>query len=347
MDEKRSGGDRRGSDRRKLAGPSGNRRTGSERRQSERRKGDRRQINIEVAEDRRMGKDRRKKSDRRVADDRRVEERRSNKERRSLEDRREKKTSSEEDDESGLRYEDMVVGRNPVLELLKTDRDINKLYVESGEKHGSIREIIAKAKEQKVVIVEKDRAELNMMAGGNQGVIAVVPPFNYVEVEDILEYAKSKNEDPFIIILDGVEDPHNLGAIIRTAETSGAHGVIIPKRRAANVNSTVVKTSAGATSYMRVARVNNITETIKKLKENGIWVVATDGEAKTLYFDQDLKGPIGIIIGNEGNGISKLIKENSDIFVKIPMSGNITSLNASVSAGIIMYEVVRQRGENI
>lgn len=241
-------------------------------------------------------------------------------------------------------YEDVVAGRNAVLELLKSDKDINKIFVERGEKHGSINEIIAKAKEARIVLVEVDKSKLDMMAENHQGVVAVVPPFNYCEIEDILDVAKSKNEDPFIIILDGIEDPHNLGSIIRTAETAGVHGIIIPKRRNAAVNSTVTKVSAGATTYMKIARVNNLNETIRKLKEEGLWVIGTDGYAKTLYYNQDLKGPLAVIIGSEGFGMSKLVKDNADILIKIPMKGQITSLNASVSAGIIIYEAVKQRG---
>lgn len=240
-------------------------------------------------------------------------------------------------------YEDVVAGRNAVLELLKSDKDINKIFVERGEKHGSINEIIAKAKDAKIVLVEVDRSKLDTMAENHQGVVAIVPPFNYCEVEDILEEAKNKNEDPFIIILDGIEDPHNLGSIIRTAETAGVHGIIIPKRRNAAVNSTVTKVSAGATTYMKIARVNNLNETIRKLKAEGLWVIGTDGYAKTLYYNQDLKGPLAVIIGSEGFGMSKLVKDNADILIKIPMKGQITSLNASVSAGIIIYEAVKQR----
>ncbi len=240
-------------------------------------------------------------------------------------------------------YEDIVYGRNAVLELLKSDKDINKIFVEKGEKHGSINEIIARAKENKVIVVEAEKSKLDLMAENNQGVVAVVPPFNYVEVEDILEYAEKKEEDPFIIILDGIEDPHNLGSIIRTAETAGVHGIIIPKRRTATVNSTVVKVSAGATTYMKIARVTNLNDTIQKLKDKGLWIIGTDGSAKTYYYNQDFKGPIAIIVGSEGFGMSKLVKENSDILVKIPMKGEITSLNASVSAGIVIYEAVKQR----
>ena len=240
-------------------------------------------------------------------------------------------------------YEDLVYGRNAVLELLKSDKDINKIFIEKGEKHGSINEIIARAKEAKIVLVEVEKSKLDMMAENNQGVVAIIPPFNYSEVEDILAYAKEQGEDPFVLILDGIEDPHNLGAIIRTAETAGVHGIIIPKRRSALVNSTVTKVSAGATSYVKIARVNNITETIKDLKEAGLWIMGTDGSAEKYYYEQDLTGPLGIIIGSEGFGMGKLVKENADVLLKIPMKGKITSLNASVSAGIVVYEAVRQR----
>ena len=254
----------------------------------------------------------------------------------------ENKQYQNKDDEKN-NYEDIIAGRNAVLELLKSGKDINKLFIEKGEKHGSINEIIAKAKENKIVIVEVDKLKLDNMAENHQGVIAIVPPFNYCEVEDILNLAKEKKEDPFILILDGIEDPHNLGSIIRTAETAGVHGIIIPKRRSVGVNATVAKVSTGAISYMKIARVNNINDIIRKLKEEGLWIIGTDGEANTLYYNQDLKGPIAIIIGSEGFGMNRLVKENADILVKIPMKGNITSLNASVSAGIVIYEAVRQR----
>ena len=251
----------------------------------------------------------------------------------------ENKQYQNKDDEKN-NYEDIIAGRNAVLELLKSGKDINKLFIEKGEKHGSINEIIAKAKENKIVIVEVDKLKLDNMAENHQGVIAIVPPFNYCEVEDILNLAK---ENPFILILDGIEDPHNLGSIIRTAETAGVHGIIIPKRRSVGVNATVAKVSTGAISYMKIARVNNINDIIRKLKEEGLWIIGTDGEANTLYYNQDLKGPIAIIIGSEGFGMNRLVKENADILVKIPMKGNITSLNASVSAGIVIYEAVKQR----
>lgn len=242
-------------------------------------------------------------------------------------------------------YNDQVEGRNAVLELLESGRDINKILVANGEKHGSIHKILAIAKERKIIVTEIEKNKLNQIAQtpNNQGVIAIVPPYDYCEVEDILDEAKRKNEMPFILILDGIEDPHNLGSIIRTAETAGVHGIIIPKRRAASVNSTVSKVSAGAVEYMKIARVNNINETIRYLKEKDIWICGTDMDTNTIYTNQDYKMPIAIVIGSEGFGMSRLVKENCDFLVKIPMKGKITSLNASVSAGIIMYEVVKNR----
>lgn len=243
------------------------------------------------------------------------------------------------------RLSDQIEGRNSVLELLESDRDINKILIAKGERHGSINKIITLAKQRKIVIAEVERQKLNAISktDNHQGVIAIVPPFNYSSVDDILNEAKQKKEDPFILILDGIEDPHNLGSIIRTAETAGVHGVIIPKRRAASVNATVSKVSSGAVEHVKIARVNNLNETIKYLKEQGLWICGTDGEAKTYYYNQDLKGPIAIVIGSEGFGMSKLVKENCDFLVKIPMKGKITSLNASVSAGIVTYEAVKQR----
>ena len=309
-----------------------------DRRKEQRRKKDRRQ------EERRSGEDRRKNERRalpRNGFDRRIGERRADTDRRFVERRsnEDRRVNSEDNSE----YEDIVAGRNAILELLKSDKDINKIYISRGERHGSINEIIARAKERKIVLVEVEGSKLDTMAENHQGVVAIVPPFNYCEIEDILEIAKERNEDPFILILDGIEDPHNLGSIIRTAETAGVHGIIIPKRRNVAVNSTVSKVSTGATAYVKVARVNNLNETIRKLKESGLWVIGTDGDADTLYYNQDLKGPLAIIVGSEGFGMSKLVKENADILIKIPMKGKITSLNASVSAGIVMYEVVKQR----
>ena len=241
--------------------------------------------------------------------------------------------------------EDQVEGRNSVLELLESQKDINKIFITKGEKHGSIKKIIAMAKNKKIVIIEKDKKQMDEMSQTHnyQGVIATVPPFDYCEVEDILALAKQKEEDPFILLLDGIEDPHNLGSIIRTAETAGVHGVIIPKRRAAQVNSTVNKASAGAVEHMKIARVTNINDTIQELKKAGVWICGTDINTDTYYYNQDLTGPIGIVIGNEGKGMSEKTKKNCDFLVKIPMKGKVASLNASVSAGIIVYESVKQR----
>ena len=243
------------------------------------------------------------------------------------------------------KYEDQVEGRNAVIELLESGRDINKIFILEGEHHGSINKIIAMAKERKIVLTMVNKTKLSQMAQteNNQGVIAIVPPFDYCEVEDILENAKQREEKPFILILDGIEDPHNLGSIIRTAETAGVHGIIIPKRRSASVNSTVSKVSAGAVEHMKIARVNNINETIRYLKENDVWICGTDMDAKKYYYQEDYKGPIAIVIGSEGFGMSRLVKENCDFLVKIPMKGKMTSLNASVSAGIVIYEAVKQR----
>lgn len=242
-------------------------------------------------------------------------------------------------------FDDQVEGRNSVLELLESRKDINKIYITKGEKHGSINKIIAKAKEKGIIIVEKDKNQMRQMAQNEnyQGVIAIVPPYEYCEIEDILEEAKMKDEDPFVLILDGIEDPHNLGSIIRTAETAGVHGIIIPKRRAACVNSTVNKVSAGAVQHMKIARVTNISDSIEKLKEAGLWICGTDINTNTYYNKQDLTGPLGLVIGNEGSGISEKVKKNCDFLVKIPMKGKVNSLNASVSAGIVIYEALRQR----
>ena len=244
-------------------------------------------------------------------------------------------------------FSDQVEGRNSVLELLESNKDINKIFVERGEKHGSINKILAIAREKKIVIVEKDKKQMQQMAQTEnfQGVIAIVPPVQYCEIEDILEEAKQRNEDLFILILDGIEDPHNLGSIIRTAETAGVHGIIIPKRRAASVNSTVNKVSAGAVEHMKIARVNNINDSIKFLKDSGVWVIGTDMNAKQYYYNQDMTGPIALVIGSEGFGMNRLVRENCDILVKIPMQGKITSLNASVSTGIVTYEIVKQRNQ--
>ena len=260
------------------------------------------------------------------------------------------KQYSKKDDDSKKQYEernfdDQVEGRNAVLELLESGKDINKIFVTRGEKHGSINKIIAIAKERKIIIVEKDKRQMDQMAQNEnyQGVIAIVPPYEYCEIDDILAQAKERNEEPFVLILDGIEDPHNLGSIIRTAETAGVHGIIIPKHRAACVNSTVNKVSAGAVQHMKIARVTNISDAINELKDKGMWICGTDISTTKYYYEQDYRGPIGIVIGNEGKGMSDKVKKNCDFLVKIPMKGKVTSLNASVSAGIVIYEAVKQR----
>ena len=262
---------------------------------------------------------------------------------RRKEDRR--KEDRRQEDREEKRFDDQIEGRNSVLELLESGKDINKIYVTRGEKHGSINKILGIAKERKIIVVEKDKRQMDEMAQEEnyQGVIAIVPPFEYVEIQDILQDAVEKNEEPFVLILDGIEDPHNLGSIIWTAETAGVHGIIIPKRRAVSVNSTVNKASAGAVEHMKIARVTNISDAIEELKQAGLWICGTDINSEKYYYNQDLTGPLGIVIGNEGKGISAKVKKNCDFNVKIPMKGKVTSLNASVSTGIIVYEAVKQR----
>lgn len=284
--------------------------------------------------ERRSGQDRRKMPDRKNSKmetiDRRKEEKR-------------KEIRREEDAEK--RFDDQIEGRNSVLELLESGKDVNKIFVTRGEKHGSINKILGIAKERKIIVVEKDKKQMDEMAQEEnyQGVIAIVPPFEYVVISDILEVAKERNEDPFVIVLDGIEDPHNLGSIIRTAETAGVHGVIIPKRRAVSVNSTVNKASAGAVEHMKIARVTNISDAIEELKKAGLWVCGTAVDTNKYYYNQDLTGPLAIVIGNEGKGIGEKVKKNCDFLVKIPMKGKVQSLNASVSTGIVVYEAVKQR----
>lgn len=237
-----------------------------------------------------------------------------------------------------------IVGRNPVLEVLKTDRQIDKLYIQKGERQGSITKIIGMAKDKKIHVQEVDKNRLDQLSDGNihQGVVALVGSYNYATIDDILDRAKAKNQPPFIIILDEIEDPHNLGAIIRTAECAGVHGVIIPKRRSALVNQTVYKSSAGAVEHMLVAKENNLTNTIKELKDKGLWIYGADINGEDYHFNTKLEGAIALVIGNEGKGMSRLVKEHCDVIVKIPMLGKISSLNASNAAAILIYEVVRQ-----
>lgn len=240
--------------------------------------------------------------------------------------------------------ETLLYGRNSVIEVLKSDRDIDKILVQKGELEGSIRKIIADAKHQGIVVQEVEKAKLDEITNmdRHQGVVAYVSAKQYVDIEEILNDAKSKSEDPFILILENVQDPHNLGAIIRSAHNAGVHGVIIPKRRAVGLTGTVSKASAGALEYVKVAKVTNITQTIEELKGKGIWVACADMDGEIIYTD-NMRGPIGIVIGGEGEGVSRNVKAKCDFAVSIPMYGKITSLNASVAAGIMMYEVVRQR----
>ena len=238
-----------------------------------------------------------------------------------------------------------VEGRNAVIELLKSDKVINKVMIAKGDKQGSINEIIKLAKKKSIVISEVDKNKLDQISETkhHQGVIAFVSPIVYREIDDMLESARARHEAPFIIIDDEIEDPHNLGALIRTAEIAGCHGLIIPKRRAVAVTEIVAKVSCGATEHLPIARVNNINDAIDELKDKGLWIFGTDGSAKDLYYEQDYKGPIAIVIGSEGRGMNKLTMKKCDFLVKIPMKGHITSLNASVSGGIVIFEAVKQR----
>lgn len=241
--------------------------------------------------------------------------------------------------------EDIVLGRNGVIEALKAKITVEQILISKGEKEGSIVKIMALAKEKGVVIKEVDRKKLDSLSQGesHQGVVAMVTPFRYSEIQDILDRAKEREESPFIIILDEIEDPHNLGSIIRTAELCGAHGIIIPKRRNVGVTPTVYKTSAGAVNYMKIAKVSNINNTIDELKKENIWVYGADGEAENFSYNVDFKGAVALVIGSEGRGISKLTREKCDVMVKIPMVGKVNSLNASVAGGILMYEVLKSR----
>ena len=238
----------------------------------------------------------------------------------------------------------VIEGRNAVLEALRSGKPMDKLYVLDGCQDGPIRTIVREAKKHDVILQFVTKERLNQLSetGKHQGVIAHAAAYEYAQVEDMLELAKSRGEDPFIFLLDNIEDPHNLGAIIRTANLAGAHGVIIPKRRAVGLTATVARTSAGALNYTPVARVTNLKKTVEDLKKQGLWFVCADMDGTVMY-DLDLKGPIGLVIGNEGEGVSRLMKENCDFVAGIPMKGDIDSLNASVAAGVLAYEIVRQR----
>ncbi|MCI5740350.1 MAG: 23S rRNA (guanosine(2251)-2'-O)-methyltransferase RlmB [Lachnospiraceae bacterium] len=237
-----------------------------------------------------------------------------------------------------------IEGRNAVLEAFRSGKPMDKVFLLDGCMDGPLKTIAREAKKHDTIInyVKKERLEQLSETGKHQGVIAMAAAYEYAKVEDILAKAEEKGEPPFILLLDGIEDPHNLGAIIRTANLAGAHGVIIPKRRAVGLTATVAKTSAGALNYTPVAKVTNLTQTMKELKEKGMWFVGADMGGETMY-QLDLTGPIGVVIGSEGDGMSKLVKENCDFIASIPMKGDIDSLNASVAAGILAYEIVRQR----
>ena len=240
--------------------------------------------------------------------------------------------------------ENIIEGRNAVMEAFRSGKPVDKLFVLDGCQDGPVRTIVREAKKHDTLVqfVDKERLTQLSQTGRHQGVIAYTAAYEYAQVEDMLALAKERGEDPFLILLDDIEDPHNLGAIIRTANLAGAHGVIIPKRRAVGLTATVAKTSAGAINYTPVAKVTNLTKTMKELKEKGLWFVCADMGGESMY-KLNLTGPIGLVIGNEGEGVSRLVKETCDFVASIPMKGDIDSLNASVAAGVLAYEIVRQR----
>lgn len=244
-----------------------------------------------------------------------------------------------------MRYEELTIeGRNAVMEAFRSGKTIDKLFVLDGCQDGPVKSIVREAKKHDTIVnfVAKERLDQLSDTGHHQGVIAFAAAYEYAEVEDILKIAEEKGEPPFVFLLDGIEDPHNLGAIIRTANLAGAHGVIIPKRRAVGLTATVARTSAGALNYIPVAKVTNMAATIEELKEKGMWFVCADMGGEVMY-RLNLKGSIGLVIGNEGDGVSRLVKEKCDMIASIPMKGDIDSLNASVAAGVLAYEIVRQR----
>lgn len=242
---------------------------------------------------------------------------------------------------------DIIEGRNPVLEAIKAGREINKILVASGANEGSIKQILAMAKEKKIIVQKVERSKLDGLSesDNHQGVIAYVAAYDYQDLDEVMDRVESEGREPFVVICDEINDPHNLGSIIRTANAVGADCVIIPKRRSVGITAVVAKTSAGAIEYVPVCRVNNISQTIEKLKARGLWVAAADMDGTSEHFKANLKGKMAIVVGSEGAGISRLVKEHCDFVVRIPMKGAVTSLNASVAASILMYEVFRQRYE--
>ena len=241
--------------------------------------------------------------------------------------------------------EDLLIGRNAVMEAIRSGRGINKLLIADGDKEGSVKEVISLAKEQGIVIQFVERSKIEGIAGGlrHQGVLAYVAPVAYSDLETILQAAENKGEAPVLLLLDELEDPHNLGALLRTADATGVHGVLIPKRRSVPLTATVAKTSAGAVEYVPVARIGNIAQTLRKLKDKGFWVAGADMDGSQNYYEADLTGPLVLVVGSEGHGMSRLTKEQCDFIVKMPMAGKINSLNASVAGSILMYESMRQR----
>ncbi|MCH1626102.1 23S rRNA (guanosine(2251)-2'-O)-methyltransferase RlmB [Fredinandcohnia quinoae] len=239
---------------------------------------------------------------------------------------------------------DYIIGKNPVIEALKSEREINKIWIAEGSVRGQMTQITSLAKENHVLVQFVPKKKIDQMVEGNhQGVVAQVAAYEYVEVDEFFSIAKERNENPFILILDEIEDPHNLGSILRTADAVGAHGVIIPKRRAVGLTTTVAKASTGAIEYVPVARVTNIARTLDELKDRGVWIVGTDAKGKEDYRNLDGKMSIGLVIGSEGKGIGRLIKDKCDFLIRLPMQGKVTSLNASVAASLLMYEVYRKR----
>lgn len=242
---------------------------------------------------------------------------------------------------------DFIAGRNPVLEALKSGGPIHKIFVAKGAGKGSVLEILARAKERRIPVREVERSYLDTLVseGNHQSVVASIPAREYVDLDDIMDNARQKGQDPFILVLDELEDPHNLGAILRTADAVGVHGLVIPKHRAVGLTSTVAKASSGAIEYVPVARVSNLVQSVEKMKEQGCWVVGADPEGDLMWENKNLNGPLVCVIGSEGKGISRLLKEKCDFLVSIPMKGQVSSLNASVATAVLCYEIMRQKGQ--
>lgn len=240
--------------------------------------------------------------------------------------------------------QDFIIGKNPVIEALKSERDINKIFIAEGSQGGQMQQVIGLAKSAGVLVQFVPKKKIDQMAEGNhQGVIAQVAAYQYAEIDDLFASAEKKNEAPFFVLLDEIEDPHNLGSIMRTADAVGAHGIIIPKRRAVGLTATVAKASTGAIEYIPVVRVTNMARTIDELKERGVWIAGTDAKGKQDYRQFDGTMPIGLVIGSEGKGMGRLIRDKCDFLIRLPMAGHVTSLNASVASALLMYEVYRKR----